>query len=157
MRAEPESSKVPGQRGSKTMDTLNRGCAQVYLIASRNYLVTCDICDAIQDFDPTAEISVQKGQETALPVLSRYRRIAVAFMECGSEMIVRFRIDQAVRSRGGRLVLMGSTAESELDRRSPRLQWPVLARPVSTRMIMAHLLPRNQRPGNKTGVPGLII
>jgi hypothetical protein len=139
------------------MERQNREGAHVYLIASGNYLVTCDICDAILDFDPVAEISVHKGQEAALPVLSRYRRIAVAFMECGSEMVARLKIDQTVRSRGGRLVLLGSTAEGEMERQSQMLRWPVLSRPVSTRMIMGHLIPPDERSGNKTGVCGLIF
>ncbi|UWQ80124.1 hypothetical protein K3725_03695 [Leisingera sp. S132] len=137
------------------MERQNREGAQVYLIASRNYLVTCDICDAILDFDPAAEISVQRGQESALPVLSRYRRIAVAFMECGSDVVTRLKIDQTVRSCGGRLILMGSAAERDLERQSRMLRWPVLVRPVSTRMIMGHLIPPDTRPGNKTGVSGV--
>ncbi|NSY38045.1 hypothetical protein [Leisingera sp. ANG59] len=139
------------------MERLNRGCPHVYLIASRNYLVTCDICDAILDFDPAAEISVLRSQEAALPALSRYRGIAVAFMECGSEMVAGLRIDQIACSRGGRLVLMGREAERELERQSQLLLWPVLARPVSTRMIMSHLMPLGERPGNKTRVRGLIF
>ncbi|MDC0658524.1 hypothetical protein N6L27_10995 [Leisingera sp. SS27] len=137
------------------MEWLNRESAPVYLIASRNFLVTCDICDTILDFDPAAEINVQSSQSAALPFLSRYRRIAVAFMECGSEMIARFGIDQTVRSRGGRLVLMGSRAERELERQSRKLRWPVLSRPVSTQMIIGHLMPPDERSGNKSGVCGL--
>ncbi|MBY6056138.1 hypothetical protein KUV26_09970 [Leisingera daeponensis] len=137
------------------MQTRNRDCGHFYLIASKDYLVTCDICDTILDFDPAAEISVQKEHEAALLVLSRYRRIAVAFMECGSEAVTRSKIDKTVVSRGGKLVLMGGAAEAELDMHSPQLQWPVLARPISTRMIMSHL-PRDQFPGNKYHVPGLV-
>lgn len=138
------------------MDTSNRGSAHIYLIASRDYLVTCDICDAIIDYDPSAEISVQQGHKVALSVLAGYQRIAVAFVEAGTELVARLKIDRRVQSRGGRLVLMGSMAENELDARSPRLRWPVLARPVSTRMILAHLPPRNHSAGNQTGFPGLV-
>lgn len=138
------------------MEKLNRDCAHTYLIASKDYLVTCDICDAILDQDPAAEINVQKQQETAVLVLSRCRRIAVAFMECGSDLVRRLEIDQTVQCRGGKLVLMGNAAERELDMQSPQLQWPVLARPVSTRMIVDHLLPRNETPRNKIRVCGLV-
>lgn len=137
------------------MDTPDDHCAHIYLIASRNYLVTCDICDAIMDYDPSAEISVQKGHEVALAVLSGYQRVSVAFVEAGSELVARLEIDKSVQNRGGRLVLMGSLAENELDARSPRLRWPVLARPVSTQMILAQLAPGKFSKGNKSGSSGL--
>ncbi len=133
----------------------NQDRADVYLIVSRNYLITCDICDAITDFDPTAEISVQKGHSNALTSIKPYRRIAVAFVEAGSEQVSRLKIDQAVQGRGGRLVLLGNAAEDELDGHSPRLRWPVLARPVSTRMILAQLVPEQCRKRNNCSVAGL--
>ncbi|KIC30607.1 MULTISPECIES: hypothetical protein [unclassified Leisingera] len=121
------------------MEEPSQDRAHIYLVVSRNYLITCDICDTISDFDPVAEISVQEGHEHALVTITPLRRIAVAFVEAGSEQVTKLKIDQAVQGRGGRLVLMGNAAEDELDGHSPRLRWPVLARPVSTRMILKQL------------------
>lgn len=131
-------------------------CSHVYLVMSRNYLVTCDICDAILDFDPAAELSVQQAHDTALMALSRYQRIAVAFFEAGSELVTRLHIDRDVQVRGGRLVLLGSAAENELDAHSPCLRWPVLARPVSNQMIRAQLAPLRAGAGNNRGLAGFI-
>ncbi|UWQ49270.1 hypothetical protein [Leisingera caerulea] len=138
------------------MEMLSPGCSHVYLIMSRNYLVTCDICDAVMDFDPTAELSVQTAHDTALTALSRYRRIAVAFIEAGSELVTRLHFDRAVQGRGGRLVLLGDTAENELDAHSPCLRWPVLARPVSTQMILAQLAPLQTGKRNNRSLAGLV-
>ncbi len=137
------------------MEEPNQDRAHVYLIVSRNYLITCDICDTISDFDPVAEVSVQKGHECAPMSITPYRRIAVAFVEAGSEQVTRLKIDQAVQGRGGRLVLLGDAAEDELDGHSPRLRWPVLSRPVSTRMIQAQLSPQQCRTRNDRGAAGL--
>lgn len=137
------------------MEEPSQDKTHIYLIASRNYLVTCDICDAISDYDPAAEISVQRGHERALTSITPLRRIAVAFVEAGSEQVTRLKIDQAVQGRGGRLVLMGNAAEDELDGHSPRLRWPVLARPVSTRMILAQLAMPQRRAGCSKFVAGL--
>jgi len=138
------------------MEMPTPGGSHVYLIMSRNYLVTCDICDAILDFDPSAELSVQQAHDTALAVLARYRRIAVAFIEAGSELVNRLHIDRDVQVRGGRLVLLGSAAENELDAHSPCLRWPVLARPVSSQMIRAQLAPLRPDAGNNGGRAGLV-
>ena len=137
------------------MEEPSQDKTHIYLIASRNYLITCDICDTISDFDPAAEISVQRGHECALTSITPLRRIAVAFVEAGSEQVTRLKIDQAVQGRGGRLVLMGNAAEDELDGHSPRLRWPVLARPVSTRMILAQLAMPQRRAGCSKFVAGL--
>lgn len=138
------------------MEMLSPGCSQVYLIMSRNYLVTCDICDAILDFDPAAELSVQKEYDSALAALKRYRQLAAAFIEAGSEQVTRLHFDSAVQDRGGRLVLLGNAAENELDAHSPCLRWPVLARPVSTQMIRAQLALLKPGAGNKNRVAGLV-
>lgn len=106
-----------------------------YLIVLRHVLVAQDIAMTIAEFDPAARIVTAASGAEAMSLLAGVGRLAMAFVGAGPGAYRASPLAQAVRERGGRVVLMGDEAEEEGEAEG----FAVLARPFGTGNILAHL------------------
>ncbi|APG47370.1 hypothetical protein [Phaeobacter porticola] len=128
----------------------------VYIIASRDYLTSCDISDTVFDTDPDAQVICHPTIKSALTDICRYGTLTAVFAEAGKTLVHQMQLDKIIAARSGQLVLLGATAEAELEAEEiGKYPWPVLCRPFSTSMIKSWLQPRQTAPdaalGNNTG------
>ncbi|UWR43566.1 hypothetical protein K4F86_09275 [Phaeobacter inhibens] len=124
----------------------------VYVVASKDYLTTCDISDTIFELHTDAQVICHLSIEAAMADICRHSTIAVVFAEAGVALVDQLQLDQIIATRGGKLVLMGTAAEAELEAAEiGSYPWPVLCRPFSAAVIKSWLPPRHTAPKAKAG------
>lgn len=108
-----------------------------YLIVVQPALVARDIALTIADYAPCARIITAQTLLAAVRAVNPVRSIAAAFLSMDPEHAETFALCDAVRKRGGRVILIGDTAE----RRAQEMAraWSVLIRPFSTEAVIASL------------------
>lgn len=111
------------------------GDPATYLIVLRHVLVAQDIALTIAEFDPGARVVTAASVAEAMSLLPSVERLVMAFVGRGPDAYRASPLAQAVKDRGGRVVLMGEEAEEEGEAQG----FAVLARPFGTGNIMAHL------------------
>ena len=104
-----------------------------YLVLVQPMLVAIDISAAITDFVPRADVVVVQGAAEAGDALKAMRNLHLAFIGLAPNSDKGWRLAEAVRACGGRLVFIGDEAE-EL---GPGPDWSVLVRPFATDCIEA--------------------
>ncbi|AHD09232.1 hypothetical protein [Phaeobacter gallaeciensis] len=124
----------------------------IYVIASKDYLTTCDISDTIHELHTDAQVICHLSIEAAIADICRQDTIAVVFAEAGIALVDQLKLDQIVLARDGKLVLMGTAAEAELEAAEiGSYPWPVLCRPFSAAVIKAWLPPQHTAPKATAG------
>ena len=111
-----------------------------YFVLVQPGLVAADISATIADYAPRASVIVVQNAAEADQTLKAVQTIHVAFLELAPESDKGWRIAEAVRARGGRLVFIGDEAENL----GPGPDWTVLRRPFSTDCVIAALDGRAQ-------------
>ncbi|MDI3335567.1 hypothetical protein QKW60_04040 [Defluviimonas aestuarii] len=112
----------------------------VYVIAVHDFVVLKDLEDTVREFDPTATVLTTTSCDEAITKIRTQDQLAMVFIEAGPVYISAVRMDELVRARGGRIVLLGDDAEDEWDEgRSPR-RWPTLQRPFSSQSVLSIII-----------------
>lgn len=108
----------------------------VYLIAVRDFVVRKDLEDTVLDFDPAAVVLTATSCAEALGRIRMRDKLAVVFVEAGPIKVSASGIEDMVRSRGGRLVLLGDDAEDAVDAQSAG-RWSTLQRPFFSQTVLS--------------------
>ena len=95
-------------------------------------LVAVDIGQAIADFVPRANIIIVQRASEAGEALKSVESIHVAFLGLAPDSEKGRHLADAVRARGGRLVLIGEEAEDQV----PGRDWTLLERPFDTDAVL---------------------
>lgn len=84
-----------------------------YLILVQPMLVAVDISQAIADFVPNAKVIIVQSDTEASDALKTVENIHVVFLGLAPGSDKGWRLAEAVRARGGRLVFIGDEAEDQ--------------------------------------------
>ncbi|MCB1338208.1 MAG: hypothetical protein KDK10_12405 [Maritimibacter sp.] len=123
------------------MEHRNAAQADVYLIAVRDFVVLRDLEDTVREFDPDAVVLTSTRLEEAIAQITAQSRLALAFVEAGPARVAEVKLDALVRSKGGRIVLLGDDAEDEWDGERPAShRWPTLLRPFSSQTVLSMIV-----------------
>lgn len=122
------------------MDDLSQS-RETYLIAVKSFVILQDLADTVREFDRAAHI-LGCGHVEELPErLALTERVAIVFAEAGPRDVAALCLDEAVRMRGGRLVLLGDDAEDEWDAGpASTRRWPTLLRPFNSQSVLSLIL-----------------
>lgn len=109
----------------------------VYLIVVQPALVARDIALTIADYSPRARIITARTSSAATLAVDLVLSMAAAFLAMDPEHAETNTLCDAVRLRGGRVILMGEAAERMAKTMAPA--WSVLVQPFSTEAVIASL------------------
>ncbi|SPH23470.1 hypothetical protein DEA8626_02533 [Defluviimonas aquaemixtae] len=118
-----------------------RTADHIYLIVVRDRVVLQDLVDTVREFDRNALVLARSNCTDAIEALKTRGRLKLAFLEAGPGCVSRSRMDVVIGDRGGKLILLGNEAESELeadDREAQR--WPLLTRPFTTQAVLRKMV-----------------
>jgi hypothetical protein len=115
-----------------TAGPLSRGA---YLVVLDDYLVSQDLAETIRYFDPEAQVIARPTTDDAVAAVAPVARIELAFVADGPSHFAASPLAGMIRCRGGRVVLLGPEAETA----GKAAGWPVLHRPFSQSLVLAHL------------------
>lgn len=140
MRDARFGSMFPLFNGMNGQMKASTGTGGIYLIAVEDFVVAQDLSDTVREAVPAAVIVTAPGCAAALAAVADQPHLALAFVEAGPDRVAKLRLDEAIRARGGRLVLLGGEAEDAWDSGAAtgRL-WPVLIRPFSSQAVRSLL------------------
>jgi hypothetical protein len=119
----------------RKMSTTSNETTATYVVMSQDYVVLRDLCDTILEFDPAAHLLHATTLASASAFISGSERVAVAILEAGPERISQTGLDTMVRTKGGRLVLLGPDAEDEDEAGTVSTRCTVLTRPFSAEAV----------------------
>jgi hypothetical protein len=114
---------------------MTRGARRTYLVVSDDYLVAQDLAETILWQDASAQIFVRHAASDAMAVLQGIEALEVAFVGAGPDQFVATGLREMIGQRGGRVVLMGDSAETSGETKG----WSVLHRPFSQWQVLSHL------------------
>jgi hypothetical protein len=120
--------------------------APVYLIMVQPALVARDIELTIADYAPRARTIIAQTPMAAIRAVDLVEQMAAAFLAMDPEHAETCALCDAVRVRGGRVILVGDAAERAAKPMEPPA-WSVLVRPFSTEAVMASLTEAAQWQG----------
>ena len=117
------------------LDEVKRPPHWAYLVVLGDYLVAQDLAESIACHDPAAEVIVRHTMAEAVAAMESVARIEVAFVGDAPTRFAASQLAQAIRSKGGRVVLLGDEAEAT----GEAAGWSVLHRPFSLSLVLACL------------------
>jgi len=106
-----------------------------YIILVSETLVAQDIAQTIADFDPAAHVILVTNPAEIETALADVGSLSVAFIAGNPHSFVGSPVEQAIRARGGRTVLLGVEAETT----GPTADFDVLAQPFDTDAVLNKL------------------
>jgi hypothetical protein len=104
-----------------------------YLIVVGELLIAQDLALTIGDHDSTADVILASTLPQAKAALASVPHLRHAFVAASPDAFVESGLDQAIRQRGGRAILMGVEAEAA----GPSPGWDVLPQPFTTDCVLA--------------------
>ena len=109
----------------------------VYLIVVQPALVARDIAMTITDYAPRARIITASTPGAGTRAVDLVLSMAAAFLAMDPAHAETCALCDAVRLRGGRVILIGDAAERAAKSMAPA--WSVLVRPFTTEAVIASL------------------
>lgn len=117
----------------------------VYLIVVQPALVARDIALTIADYAPRARVITAPSPKAAIGAVDPVLSMAAAFLAMDPEHAETCVLCDAVRVRGGRVILIGDAAERAAKTMAPA--WSVLVRPFTTEAVITCLTEAALWPG----------